>query len=197
MDKIKLNRQVVVSDPCYTIPTWCHVILNNVLPGTYNTYCKKVDLDGWGVRNSMLLAVHEDHVNDTLEWESHPLEVGVDSGQAGIFSSESYRNDSIVDRIGLGDGDISFFGKFNPRDEEGEKWYVSMTSRTLGVLQHGVYDEGVVCSSGIGDGSYVLFTAEDTDGNIIGMSVDFLIEGGENDEDDFIDFEFFKRELVK
>lgn len=145
----------------------------------------------------MLLAVHEDHVDDTLEWESDSREIGVDSGQAGIFSSESYRNDSIVDRIGLGDGDISFFGKFNPRDEEGEKWYVSMSSRTLGVLQHGVYDEGTVCSSGIGDGSYMLFTSKDTNGNIIGLAVDFLIEGGENDEDDFIDFEFFKRELVK
>lgn len=72
-----------------------------------------------------------------------------------------------------------------------------MSSRTLGVLQHGVYDEGTVCSSGIGDGSYMLFTSKDTNGNIIGLAVDFLIEGGENDEDDFIDFEFFKRELVK
>lgn len=200
MNKIKLNSKVVVSDPCYTIPTWCQAVVDGVLPGTYNVYCKKHDTGDWGIRNSMLLVVHEDHNNDTLEWESDSREIGVDSGQAGIFSSESYRNDSIVDRIGLGDGDISFFGKFNRRDEEGEKWYVSMSSRTLGVLQHGVYDEGTVCSSGIGDGSYMLFTSKDTNGNIIGLAVDFLIEGPEDEEDDtnnFIDFEFYKEELVK
>jgi hypothetical protein len=199
MDKIKLNSKVVVSDPCYTIPTWCQAVVDGVLPGNYNVFCKKHDLGDWGVRNSMLLVIHEDHVNDTLEWESHPATIGVDSGQCGFFSSESYRNDSIADRIGLGDGDISFFSNF-PHEDEGGKWYTHMASRTLGVSQWGVYDEGAVCSSGVGDGSYMLFTTKDEFGNIIGMAVDFLIEGPEDEEDDtnnFIDFEFYKEEEVK
>jgi hypothetical protein len=141
----------------------------------------------------MLLVIHEDHANDTLEWESHPATIGVDSGQCGFFSSESYRNDSHP--IEKGGADFSC-----TRGEEGDEFYDKMGQRTLSSESYGVYDEGAVCSSGIGDGSYMLFTAEDNDGNIIGMAVDFLIEGPEDEEDDtnnFIDFEFYKEELVK
>jgi hypothetical protein len=61
-----------------------------------------------------------------------------------------------------------------------------------------VYDEGAVCSSGVGDGSYMLFVTKDSSGKIIGLAVDFLIEGDEeDDENNFIDFEFYKEELVK
>ena len=35
--RITLTNRVVVSDPCYDIPTWCQIILNNVLPGGYIT----------------------------------------------------------------------------------------------------------------------------------------------------------------
>jgi hypothetical protein len=193
MDKIKLNSKVVVSDPCYTIPTWCQAVVDGVLPGNYNVFCKRHDLGEWGVRNSMLLVVHEEHANDTLEWESHPSTIGVDSGQCGFFSSESYRNDSH--HIEKGGADFSC-----SRGESGDEFYDKMAQRTLTPESYGVYDEGAVCSSGIGDGSYMLFTAEDSFGNIIGMAVDFLIEGPEDEEDDtnnFIDFEFYKEELVK
>jgi len=203
MNKIKLNSEVVVSDPCYTIPTWCQVIVDGVLPGYYEPMVKKHDSGDWGTRVSMQMCIHEDYIGKEdelgLTWVEHGGVVGVDSGQAGIFSMESYRNDSIVDRIGLGDGDISFFSNF-PHEDEGGKWYTHMASRTLGVSQWGVYDEGAVCSSGVGDGSYMLFTTKDEFGNIIGMAVDFLIEGPEDEEDDtnnFIDFEFYKEELVK
>lgn len=187
MKKIKLNNEVVVSDPCYTIPTWCQTIIDNVKPGYYQPFMKKHNAGDWGTRNSMLLVIHEDHQFDDLVWEEHPGTVGVDSGQAGIFSMESYRNDSITERIGLGDGDISFFGPIeNSPKESGEIWYRSMCSRTMGVLHWGTYDEGVVCSSGFGDGSYQLFVSK-VDGNIVAMCIDFGVEEGE-----VIDFEFFK-----
>ena len=121
MSKIKLGQQVVVSDPCYTIPTWCQAVVDGVKPGTYESYVKKVDLNDWGVRCSMLIAVHEDYRDGVLRWEEYPADIGVDSGQCGIFSSESYRNDSITERIGLGEGDISFFNNFGRPQEDGEK----------------------------------------------------------------------------
>ena len=162
-NKIKLGRKVVVSDPCYTIPTWCQGIVSGVKPGMYDAYVKRHDCGDWGIRSSMVLVIHEDHKDDKLVWKEYPASIGVDSGQCGIFSRESYRDDSIVERIGLGDGDISFFGKSPWREmteareeEQGEKWYISMCSRTLGDSGHGVYDEGVVSSSGFGDGSYTL-----------------------------------------
>jgi hypothetical protein len=81
--------------------------------------------------------------------------------------------------MGLGDGDITFFGDYNRPVEEGDKWYETICSRTLGVLQWGVYDRGVVSSSGIGDGSYSLYTATvDEEGKeIVGFIIDFGIDG--------------------
>ena len=86
MTKIKLNSEVVVSDPCYTIPTWCQITLDNVLPGEYSVFSKKHDCGDWGIRQSMLMVIHDQHEFDELKWREAPGTVGVDSGQAGIFS---------------------------------------------------------------------------------------------------------------
>lgn len=198
MNTIKLGNTVVVSDPCYTIPTWCQGVIENVKPGNYRVFVLKKETDGWGNRVANLMVIHEDHLNDRLQWDHLPVDVGVDSGQCGIFSMESYRNDSIVDKIGLGDGDISFFGGFNRPEESGEKWYTSMCSRTLGVLHWGVYDEGVVSSSGYGDGSYDLFGAKDEDGNIISLSVDYGVYDEDESDDDgmvVVDLTYYQEEL--
>ena len=193
MKQIKLNSEVVVSDPCYTIPTWCQAVVDKVKPGMYDTHLKKHDTGDWGVRCSMLLVIHEDHKDDTLRWEDYPATIGVDSGQCGIFSKESYRNNSITEKIGLGDGDISFFDVSpwkemteSREEEDGEKWYESMCSRTLGEQRWGVYDEGVVSSSGFGDSFYTLFVAKKR-GKIVAMCVDFQVE-----DDEYIDFDFFR-----
>jgi hypothetical protein len=137
----------------------------------------------------MQMCIHEDYIGKEdelgLTWVEHGGVVGVDSGQAGIFSMESYRNDSIVDRIGLGDGDISFFSNF-PHEDEGGKWYTHMASRTLGVLQWGVYDEGMVSSSGFGDGSYDLYVLTTPDEVVVGFCIDFQVE------EDGIEFDFYQ-----
>ena len=190
MKKIKLGTEVVVSDPCYTIPTWCQVIVNNVLPGYYEPIVKKHNAKEWGTRVSIQMCIHEDYIGKEeeldLTWVEHGGTVGVDSGQAGIFSRESYRNDSITDRIGLGDGDISFFENFGRPEEDGEKWYKNMCSRTLGVLQWGVYDEGMVSSSGFGDGSYDLYVLTTPDEVVVGFLIDFQVE------EDGIELDFYK-----
>lgn len=190
MKKIKLGTEVVVSDPCYTIPTWCQVIVNNVLPGYYEPIVKKHNAKEWGTRVSIQMCIHEDYIGKEeeldLTWVEHGGTVGVDSGQAGIFSRESYRNDSITDRIGLGDGDISFFDNFGRPEEDGEKWYKNMCSRTLGILQWGVYDEGMVSSSGFGDGSYDLYVLTTPDEVVVGFLIDFQVE------EDGIELDFYK-----
>ena len=99
-NKIKLGTEVVVSDPCYTIPTWCQGIVSGVKPGMYDTYVKRHDCGDWGIRSSMILVIHEDHKDDKLVWKDYPATIGVDSGQCGIFSKESYRDDSITNRFG-------------------------------------------------------------------------------------------------
>ena len=93
MKQINLSNIVMVSDPCYTVPTWCQIILKDVLPGTYNVSADKRDCSGWGNRVHNLVAVHSEYDKDLI-WEEYSGEVGVDSGQAGIFSYDTYRNDS-------------------------------------------------------------------------------------------------------
>lgn len=193
MKKIQLTNEVMVSDPCYTVPTWCQHKLTDVLPGYYQPFCKLTDSGDWGVRNSMLLVIHEDHqFDEDLLWELvEGANIGVDSGQAGIFSMRTYRNDehSVLQERPAPSGkpgcswDYGYF-----QDQEGDKFYDLMCGITLNNEDGwGIYDEGVVTRSGFGDGSYNLYVSRNEDGQVIAMCIDFLVE-----EDEVIDFEFYK-----
>jgi hypothetical protein len=184
MDTIKLGSEVIVSDPCYEIPTWCQAVVRDVLPGNYNTSVEKTNLRSWGNRISKLRAVHVDYDPSRLAWKEFPADIGVDSGQAGIFSKESYRNDGYSETIPFGDGEdlkIDDGGS-------GDKWYNKMCSYTLGNKCWGSYPEGVVSSSGFGDGSYELSVAYHKK-KIVGFMVDFGLGEEEDMDDDFDDDE--------
>jgi hypothetical protein len=169
---IKLGSEVMVSDPCYTVGTWCQRKLTDVLPGPYRSFVRQTDdTGGWGRRNSLLSVIHEDYLSEPLTWRALPDDIGVDSGQCGIFSMETYRNDDIFKK------EVSeFLKKYNVKsNEDGEEWYGHMCDRTLNEQSWGTYSNGVVSSSGIGDGSYMLSVAK-ADGKIVGIAVDFFME---------------------
>ena len=192
MKTITLEKEVMVSDPCYTEPTWCQVKLKTVKPGEYNVFLKTHDAGEWGVRNSMLLVIHKDHMNENLKWGQQDGEVGVDSGQAGIFSYSTYRKDGLemeVPTIGY-DGRNFDWLDFPGEKQEGDDWYKKMCKMTLTEEGFGSYQNGVVCRSGLGDGGYPLFTAK-KGRQIIAMAVDFLVEDGP-----YFDFSWYK-ELVE
>lgn len=171
MKTITLGDTVVVSDPCYSIPTWCQHILKDVLPGKYNVMCDKMDCS-WGNRVSTLMVVHE-HFNkeDKLSWRKVDADIGVDSGQCGIFDKKSYRSDDAAECITTPDSNF-----FLPYDgTEGDKWYEKMCKFTLSEHQWGAYDTGAVSCSGIGDGSYTLRVAK-YKGKVIGILLDYHIE---------------------
>lgn len=186
---ITLGKEVMVSDPCYTEPTWCQVKLDDVKPGIYNAYHKEHDSGDWGVRSSMLLVIHQDHTEDELEWDQEDGEVGVDSGQAGIFSYETYRKDGLqmeVPTVGYDGRSFEWLDSLSRADEVGGDWYTKMCKKTLTTDGWGTYDQGIVSRSGFGDGSYSLYTAR-IDGEVVAMAVDFAVE-----ETPAIDFEFFR-----
>lgn len=167
MKTINLTGEVMVSDPCYSVPTWCQHKLTGVLPGEYETTAFRTsNTGGWGTRCAALIAVHKDYTEDTLNWRAvNSASIGVDSGQCGIFAMESYRNDAVfMEKSGVDFG----------RDTEGDHWYNHMCDRTLCDDQWGTYPQGVVSSSGIGDGSYKLLVAKHN-GNIVGIAIDFEI----------------------
>lgn len=175
MNQITLSENVMVSDPCYTPDTWCQTKLDNVLPGLYNVEVVRHDEGtGWGVRVSSITVIHEDYVDDG-DWEQHS-ECGVDSGQCGVFCMTSYRNDEMSVGITTPTLDNPFVIPFR---EEGDKWYGKICHFTLCEPQWGLYDTGVVSSSGIGDGQYPLDVMMDGD-KIVGMRLEYL---GNSDED--------------
>ena len=176
MNQITLSENVMVSDPCYTPDTWCQTKLTNVLPGKYNVEVDKHDEGtGWGVRVSSITVVHEDYVDDG-DWEQHS-ECGVDSGQCGIFCMTGYRNDELSKSITTPTLDNPFVLPYN--DKGGDMWYEKMCHFTLHKDQWGLYDTGVVSSSGIGDGLYPMDVMMDGD-KIVGIRLEYL---GNSDED--------------
>jgi hypothetical protein len=176
MNQITLSENVMVSDPCYSLGTWCQTKLSNVLPGKYNVDVQKCDEGtGWGVRVSSITVVHEDYVDDG-DWEQHS-ECGVDSGQCGIFCMTSYRNDEMSVGITTPTLDQPFVLPYN--DKGGDMWYEKMCHFTLHKDQWGMYDTGVVSSSGIGDGLYPMEVMMDGD-KIVGIKLEYL---GNSDED--------------
>ena len=171
---ITLQEEVMVSDPCYTDPTWCQIKLKNVLPGSYKPFVDKSDSFGWGMRCHRVGVVHTDYIGKKLSWRVIPGEVGVDSGQAGIFCMTSYRKDEIAESITTPDSKFEI-----GRDGDGDAWYEKMCQFTLSNEQWGSYDTGVVSSSGIGDGGYDCLVAKDN-GKIIGICINFGLDRNPN-----------------
>jgi hypothetical protein len=110
-------------------------------------------------------------------WEEHS-EIGVDSGQAGIFCETSYRNDIVAESIVTPQSDFHIVF-----DGEGEKWYEKMCKFTLSKDQCGTYETGVVTSSGIGDGGYPLDVIRERNGYIVGMKITYLFDEEDEDEE--------------
>lgn len=174
MNCITLDDKVWVSDPCYDKGTWCQIHLTGVLPGEYKTNVRKYDDRSWGERCSVLLAVHQDYMGEQLSWRNHSGEVGVDSGQAGIFSDDTFR----VDGLEMDTPSETYDGRpfsLMSKDNDGDDWYEKMCKFTLSSQSWGSYDRGVVSSSGIGDGGYRCLVAKKK-GKIVGIAIDFYME---------------------
>jgi len=176
--KINLGKSVIVTDPSYDTETWCQAKLDNVKAGEYLTHCDIVDSDGWGERCSLLIAVHSNYSANDLKWEVHPQEIGVDSGQAGIFDMAHYRKDGIemqTPEVGYDGQPFDRLEAMLKTEKEGDDFYLKMCKFTLSEKKWGGFDYGVVSSSGFGDGGYVLYVAKDGD-EIIGFCIDYLVQ---------------------
>ena len=183
MTQIKLGTTVRVSDPCYTDDVWCKTKLTNVKEGMYNVTVEKSNINGWGNRITRLQVVHTTVMGySESDWEEDS-EIGVDSGQAGIFCESSYRNDEVAETIKNGNG-IRIDGI-----EDGDKWYEKMCRFTLGDKGWGDYETGVVTRSGLGDGGYPLDVLQLEDGTIVGMRITYIFDDEEEEEDEDMSIE--------
>ena len=166
------SDRMAVSDPCYDTDVWCRGELQDVLPGIWEASVIKRDEGEWGIRVAKLVAVHKDYVDSDMEpMTLAPFEVGVDSGQAGLFDAQHYRDDAVVV-----DPDTAVNG-----NEPGALWYMHCCCLTLTKLAAGVMPYGVVASSGYGDGSYDCFVGRNSDGKIVRVEIEFIPEEGDDE----------------
>lgn len=173
---ICLGEKVMVSDPCYGLNTWCQGVLENVLPGNYKCTVELSHEDDWGKRVSAIEVCHEDYTDNrgiAPEYDAEPFEVGVDSGQAGIFDYEYYAKYHSDSR--------------NPEHVDAD-WYEQVGQLTcdekVGFCGNVIDERGLVSSSGYGDDVYACWTARNPDGKIYSILVEFIVE--DEDEDDEI-----------
>ena len=181
------SGSIVCSDPCYVIPTWCQGIVDNVKNGTWLADVDQKDMDDWGVRVASLFIVNKQALEkdpnisfEVVGQEPMNFAGGVDSGQFGFFDKDFYRNDELAKDL-----DKENFGADYDR-ESGDTWYRACSKLTLSNDQWGVLPNGVVSSSGFGDGSYDVFGLKDDSGEYVAFAVVFIYEGDEEeDEEDF------------
>jgi hypothetical protein len=175
---------LMVSDPCYELGTWCQGKLENVKNGTWNALSVRVEVpafwdSGTEIRCGELIAYHSniDYPMIELEgkWELTGIDVGVDSGQAGVFCSSVYRKDETVTTP------LWRYGRDNLR--ECDKWYSSCCYQTSETRHHaGVINGGAVSISGYGDGGYDCYVVKDDIGQVVAVRIVFI--GDEEDSED-------------
>jgi hypothetical protein len=105
------SGKVRVTDPCYENDTWCSGEIENVKNGTWKSQVVKKDENMWGNRCARIICAHEKNIGYLLfgqeevgdnPWKECDFEVGVDSGQAGVFDAALYKTDlkSPIKKIG-------------------------------------------------------------------------------------------------
>lgn len=168
MEQIRLGKKVRVSDPCYGTEVWCAGTIDNVKEGLYNVKVEMSDNFMWGKRVKSLTVVHADYKGFLFFNESARFEVGVDSGQAGIY-------------------DEDYYNQYHTEDDCDDNWYDEVCKLTLSNEQFGTKDNKcVVSSSGFGDGCYICYISVDDDYQVVAISIVF-IEDEEEDEEDYDD----------
>ena len=161
INMIQLGEKVIVTDPCYGLIVPCKAIVNNVVPGEYETSVETIDCGNWGERISSLSAIKRDSYREIVQENCLENVIGVDSGQVGIFDYDY--------RIKQGDD----LGEYH--DES--SIYKRICNLTGSSTQWGELDNKVVASSsGFGDGCYDLVLFKNKEGKIIGFKVIFIYE---------------------
>lgn len=178
------SGKMVCSDPSYSIPTWCQGVIDNVRNGKWEAQVCKTYQKDWGERISYLWVYNLEAVikNPSIKKDIEvfrgylfPYDFGVDSGQFGFFDFASYRNDESakdLNKHDFGDGWDA---------EVGDEWYRACAGLTL-TESWGVLPNGVVSSSGFGDGSYDVRGIK-YKGKWVAFCVEFIPNDGYDYED--------------
>ena len=180
MNTFKIESgKLCITDPCYLKGTWCAGVgfeRLRMVNGFVQQPTKIVEL---GEKNKRNCCLSNDHfkLGDLafIDWKELKFDIGVDSGQCGIFDYKKYP-DTEADY------------------DDTEGFYRKCCDITLGDEPYGSINFGVVSSSGFGDGSYTAYGIyEDDKETLIGVRVVFIADEDlmesteETDEMDYVD----------
>jgi hypothetical protein len=123
-----------------------------------------------------LTAIHSDYNGHSVIVKAS-FEVGVDSGQAGIYDEDYYR-------------------QYHSEDDCNDDWYGDICDLTT---PFGTKDgKCVVSSSGYGDGGYDCYLLKDKNNEVVGFQIVFIEDEDEEDEyDDYYDEEDYEEEEIE
>lgn len=171
--------QMRVSDPGYDDSVWCYGIIPDCATGNWEAAVAYSDEGEFGERVALLTARHissmrsfsicdqvwmdEEYIH-YKGWSTCDFEMGVDSGQAGLFDDAHYRDNSV------------FVGMPEPEHKFGIPWFNYCCDLTLGERQAGVLPYGAVSSSGYGDGCYPVLQHKNKRGQVDCVVILFLCE---------------------
>ncbi len=178
MFEIKSGK-LCITDPCYLKGTWCAAWDLKAKNGKWICTATNEDCGTWGKRIKEIVCLSNDHfkLGDLafIDWKELKFDIGVDSGQCGIFDYKKYP-DTEADY------------------DDTEGFYRKCCDITLGDEPYGSIDFGFVSSSGFGDGSYTAYGIyEDDKETLIGVRVVFIADEDlmesteETDEMDYVD----------
>lgn len=179
-----LSGRLMISDPCYSRDTWCQGVLKDCEVGTWWAYVVRDDRE----RRISELHAHKGGVPEWAlnkgRWELagvenefgalEELNVGVDSGQCGIYDDSAFPDDT--GDYGGDDEPPSEYRKIceavnGPDDSFGPGVAIVLDGR------------GVCSQSGYGDGGYNVYVSGDRETGLIN-SVKIVFIGDENEEDE-------------
>lgn len=177
------SGKVIVSDPCYEVDNGGNHTLQNVKNGIWTTTKINSDEGEWGIRTASI----EAYIDQTPKEHEYQLEfnadVYVDSGQAGFFDLDGYRNLSLF-TAELPPVYPGFEPEENlPAEEKDAETFYGICCNITLRNKTGVLPYGIVSDTGYGDGSYDLFLRKDEHGLVTAMKLVFIDEDEEEEED--------------
>lgn len=172
------SGKIRISDPCYDRDDAGLGVTIKAKNGKWNAFANHEDLGSWGERISTLTAEHSEpgkFVGCKVDT------ICVDSGQAGIFDYNHFKDDSNVKGVKR---------IHNKTICDDEPWYSICCDRTLSKTQWGVIPNGVVSSSGLGDGCYEVTSYINEEGVVSKVEILFLTDEQEEEhEDEYEEYE--------
>ena len=131
---ITLSEHVITSDPCYDPGIWCNGELRDVRPGKWHTkvIARYSAWDDYRVND--LIAWHESVEEPEFDqYENSDIDVGVDSGTAGIFDYnhyvEKYKDEEWREYMSFGTSDYEDHVK-DERNKLQERCYADWQQAT-------------------------------------------------------------------